>query len=168
MDFYALAAGQGDVMITDAVETKLQQRLHPELCALHPDQPFDLENSVIDCPVTSCGSSLWISGCIFRWRAEPGHGGWRLISVRRACEVARHPLSYGLLVVAPGRRAKVEVPFRHGRTGYSTDPAADQGTCDHPDWSADKANHCTCARTRCRAACRAIRRCSPARRETTD
>ncbi len=39
--FKALAEGQGDVMITDAVETKLQQKLHPELCALHPDQPFD-------------------------------------------------------------------------------------------------------------------------------
>jgi cyclohexadienyl dehydratase len=39
--FDALAAGQGDVMITDAVETKLQQTLHPGLCALHPDQPFD-------------------------------------------------------------------------------------------------------------------------------
>jgi cyclohexadienyl dehydratase len=39
--FDALAAGQGDVMITDAVETKLQQKLHSELCALHPDQPFD-------------------------------------------------------------------------------------------------------------------------------
>jgi cyclohexadienyl dehydratase len=39
--FDELAAGQGDVMITDAVEAKLQQRLHPELCAIHPDQPFD-------------------------------------------------------------------------------------------------------------------------------
>jgi cyclohexadienyl dehydratase len=39
--FDALAAGQGDVMITDAVETKLQQKLHPGLCAIHPDQPFD-------------------------------------------------------------------------------------------------------------------------------
>jgi cyclohexadienyl dehydratase len=39
--FEVLAAGRGDVMITDAVETKLQQKLHPELCAIHPDQPFD-------------------------------------------------------------------------------------------------------------------------------
>ena len=35
------AAGGADLMITDAVETKLQQKLHPELCAIHPDQPFD-------------------------------------------------------------------------------------------------------------------------------
>jgi len=39
--FSALAGGDGDLMITDAVETKLQQRLHPELCAIHPDKPFD-------------------------------------------------------------------------------------------------------------------------------
>ncbi len=39
--FDELAAGQADIMITDAVETKLQQRLHPDLCAIHPDQPFD-------------------------------------------------------------------------------------------------------------------------------
>jgi cyclohexadienyl dehydratase len=39
--FDALAAGQGDLMITDAVETKLQQKLHPGLCAIHPDQPLD-------------------------------------------------------------------------------------------------------------------------------
>ncbi len=39
--FDELAAGRANLMITDAVETKLQQRLHPELCAIHPDQPFD-------------------------------------------------------------------------------------------------------------------------------
>ena len=40
--FDELAAGRADVMITDAVETELQQKLHPGvLCAIHPDQPFD-------------------------------------------------------------------------------------------------------------------------------
>jgi chorismate mutase-like protein len=28
-------------MITDATETRLQQKLQPGLCAVHPDQPFD-------------------------------------------------------------------------------------------------------------------------------
>jgi len=36
-----LIAGRADVMITDNVETKLQQKLHPELCAINPDKPFD-------------------------------------------------------------------------------------------------------------------------------
>ncbi len=36
-----LIAGHADVMITDNVETRLQQKLHPELCAITPDKPFD-------------------------------------------------------------------------------------------------------------------------------
>jgi cyclohexadienyl dehydratase len=40
--FDTLAAGGADVMITDASETRLQQKLHPAaLCAIHPDKPFD-------------------------------------------------------------------------------------------------------------------------------
>ena len=40
--FDQLAAGEADVMITDASETRFQQRLHPNtLCAIHPDKPFD-------------------------------------------------------------------------------------------------------------------------------
>jgi cyclohexadienyl dehydratase len=39
--FDEIVARRADVMITDSVETKLQQKLHPELCAVHPDQPFD-------------------------------------------------------------------------------------------------------------------------------
>jgi cyclohexadienyl dehydratase len=40
--FDQILAGQADVMITDAIETVLQQKLHPGLCAIHPDQPFDV------------------------------------------------------------------------------------------------------------------------------
>ena len=39
--FDELVAGKADLMITDSIETKLRQTLHPELCAIHPDQPFD-------------------------------------------------------------------------------------------------------------------------------
>ncbi len=39
--FDEIIAKHADLMMTDAVETRLQQRLHPELCAIHPDQPFD-------------------------------------------------------------------------------------------------------------------------------
>jgi cyclohexadienyl dehydratase len=39
--FDALIKGGADLMITDSIETKLQQNLHRELCAIHPDQPFD-------------------------------------------------------------------------------------------------------------------------------
>lgn len=39
--FRAVADGGADVMITDGVETRLQQKLNPALCAIHPDRPFD-------------------------------------------------------------------------------------------------------------------------------
>ncbi len=39
--FDELVAGRADVMMTDNVETRVQQRLHPELCAIHPEKPFD-------------------------------------------------------------------------------------------------------------------------------
>ena len=40
--FEALANGEGDLMITDASETRYQQKQHPGvLCAVHPDAPFD-------------------------------------------------------------------------------------------------------------------------------
>ncbi len=40
--FDELAKGDADVMITDASETRYQEKLHPgALCAIHPDKPFD-------------------------------------------------------------------------------------------------------------------------------
>jgi cyclohexadienyl dehydratase len=40
--FDQIAKGDADLMMTDASETRYQQKLHPGvLCAVHPDQPFD-------------------------------------------------------------------------------------------------------------------------------
>jgi cyclohexadienyl dehydratase len=40
--FDEIAKDDADVMVTDASETRYQQKLHPGvLCAVHPDQPFD-------------------------------------------------------------------------------------------------------------------------------
>jgi cyclohexadienyl dehydratase len=38
--FEELVEGRADVMITDATETRWQHVLHPELCSVHPEQPF--------------------------------------------------------------------------------------------------------------------------------
>lgn len=38
--FDEIVRGAADVMITDASETLVQQKLHPGLCAIHPDAPF--------------------------------------------------------------------------------------------------------------------------------
>ncbi|NUS73246.1 MAG: transporter substrate-binding domain-containing protein, partial [Corynebacteriales bacterium] len=35
-----IVKGNADVMVTDAIETKYQAKLHPELCAVHPDEQF--------------------------------------------------------------------------------------------------------------------------------
>jgi cyclohexadienyl dehydratase len=39
--FDELAIGNADVMITDATETRWQHKLHPELCSVHPEHPFN-------------------------------------------------------------------------------------------------------------------------------
>lgn len=40
--FDEVAKGEADLMITDASETRFQQKLHANvLCAIHPDKPFD-------------------------------------------------------------------------------------------------------------------------------
>jgi cyclohexadienyl dehydratase len=40
--FDEIAKGNADLMMTDASETRYQQKLHPGvLCAVHPDRPFD-------------------------------------------------------------------------------------------------------------------------------
>ena len=40
--FDEIAKGEADLMITDASETRLQQKLHANvLCAIHPDHPYD-------------------------------------------------------------------------------------------------------------------------------
>lgn len=38
--FKEIVDGRADLMVTDATETRLQHKLHPELCAVHPDKPF--------------------------------------------------------------------------------------------------------------------------------
>jgi cyclohexadienyl dehydratase len=39
--FDELVNGHADLMMTDSSETLYQQKLKPQLCAIHPDKPFD-------------------------------------------------------------------------------------------------------------------------------
>lgn len=39
--FDQIVAGKADLMITDASETMLQQKLHKELCSIHPEKAFN-------------------------------------------------------------------------------------------------------------------------------
>jgi cyclohexadienyl dehydratase len=55
--FDALLAGQADLMITDATETRYQAKLHPgQLCAVHPDAPFTFAEKAY---VTPRGDLEW-------------------------------------------------------------------------------------------------------------
>ncbi len=38
--FSKIVAGEADVMVTDAIETIVQERIYPELDGVHPDAPF--------------------------------------------------------------------------------------------------------------------------------
>lgn len=38
--FDEIVEGRADLMITDAIETRIMAKQHPELCAIHPDDPF--------------------------------------------------------------------------------------------------------------------------------
>ncbi|REC93577.1 transporter substrate-binding domain-containing protein [Kushneria indalinina] len=48
--FDQIVQGKADLMMTDAIETRLQANLHPELCAVHPDQPFNFSEKAVLLP----------------------------------------------------------------------------------------------------------------------
>ncbi|WP_457808896.1 transporter substrate-binding domain-containing protein [Kushneria sp. EE4] len=48
--FDQIVQGKADLMMTDAIETRLQANLHPELCAIHPDQPFNFSEKAVLLP----------------------------------------------------------------------------------------------------------------------
>jgi cyclohexadienyl dehydratase len=65
--FDQLAAGNADVMVTDAVEAIYQSSLHPELVAQHPEQPFTAEVKVYllpkGSPITG-QTDAWLTGAL--------------------------------------------------------------------------------------------------------
>jgi cyclohexadienyl dehydratase len=63
--FDELMAGRADLMITDATETKLQHKLHPELCSVHPDQPFTITEKAYLLPRDSAWKQ-WVDEFLHR------------------------------------------------------------------------------------------------------
>ncbi|MBK1842507.1 transporter substrate-binding domain-containing protein [Azospirillum sp. YIM B02556] len=76
--FDQIVAGKADLMITDAVETRLQQKLHPELCAIHPDQPFDFSEKAFLLP-RDIVLKLWVDQWLHQAVAT---GQYRAVSDR--------------------------------------------------------------------------------------
>ncbi|MCY1426069.1 Cyclohexadienyl dehydratase [compost metagenome] len=48
--FQQIVDGKADLMMTDAIETRIQEKLHPQLCAVHPDQPFNFSEKAVLMP----------------------------------------------------------------------------------------------------------------------
>jgi cyclohexadienyl dehydratase len=48
--FDEIIDGRADVMMTDASETRYQSKIHPELCAVHPDKPFSFSEKAYALP----------------------------------------------------------------------------------------------------------------------
>ena len=129
--FDRIVAGEVDVMITDAVETRLQQRLRPTLCALHPETPFDVSEKAFLLPRDERWKRAvdeWlqpmvtdgrISGLLEKWLDHP----WpraasaaidlaplcRLVSDRLALmpDVARHKWNQRSAIDDPARERQI-------------------------------------------------------------
>ena len=127
--FDRIAAGEADVMITDAIETRLQQRLHPRLCAIHPDAPFDFSEKAVLLPRDAALKAYvdqWLHQAIEsgtfakadeQWLAYP----WGIESLRAlidarlllAPEVAQYKWNHHLPVEDAPREAQVIAALGH-------------------------------------------------------
>lgn len=92
--FDQIVAGRADLMITDATEARLQQRLRPDLCAIHPEAPFEVVEKAWLLPrdaAFQAAVDLWlraeldagrIAAALERWLAHP----WAVAAQRPATE----------------------------------------------------------------------------------
>lgn len=77
--FDEIVAGRADLMITDAIETRLQAKLHPELCAIHPEKPFDRSEKAYLMPrdpALKRAVDKWLAGAKRSGELAHGIGKW--------------------------------------------------------------------------------------------
>ncbi len=136
--FDRIVAGEADVMITDVIEARLQQRLRPRLCAIHPDAPFDFSEKAVLLPrdvALKAYVDQWLhqaleSGAFARaneqWLAYP----WGIESLRAlidarlmlAPDVAQYKWNHHLPIEDLPREAQVIAALGHqaAELGVST------------------------------------------------
>jgi chorismate mutase-like protein len=141
--FDRIVAGDADVMITDAIEARLQQRLHPTLCALHPDAPFDFSEKAVLLPrdvALKAYVDQWLhqaieSGAFARaneqWLAWP----WGIESLRAlidarlllATDVAEFKWNHHVPIEDTAREAQVIAALGHQASGQGVPQAWAEG-----------------------------------------
>jgi cyclohexadienyl dehydratase len=58
--FQQIVDGHADLMMTDASETRWQARQHPELCPVHPEQPFTFAEKAYLLPQGDVAFQQWV------------------------------------------------------------------------------------------------------------
>jgi cyclohexadienyl dehydratase len=66
--FQQILAGKADVMVTDASETLLQQKLNPGLCSIHPDKPFDVVEKAFLVPRGDVAFQQYVDQFLHLWK----------------------------------------------------------------------------------------------------
>ncbi|WP_188986847.1 transporter substrate-binding domain-containing protein [Saccharopolyspora thermophila] len=59
--FQEIIDGRADLMMTDAAETRWQAKQHPELCSVHPDQPFTFSEKAYLLPKGDVVFQQWVN-----------------------------------------------------------------------------------------------------------
>ncbi|SFS92269.1 transporter substrate-binding domain-containing protein [Saccharopolyspora flava] len=59
--FQQIIDGRADLMMTDSSETRWQAKQHPELCSVHPDQPFTFAEKAYMLPKDDVAFQQWVN-----------------------------------------------------------------------------------------------------------
>jgi len=108
--FEQIVSGSADLMMTDAVEARLQQRLHPQLCAVHPDTPFDTAEKAIMLPRDPAMKAFvdqWLTQRIASGEQQRGFDRW--LDFLWQLEPLRRAIDQRLLLAQAVARAKWNV-----------------------------------------------------------
>ncbi|MEJ3651818.1 transporter substrate-binding domain-containing protein [Actinomycetes bacterium KLBMP 9759] len=74
--FEEILAGRADLMITDATEARWQSKQHPELCAVHPDQPFTFAEKAYLLPRGDVVLQEWVNQWLHLSRNDGTYAGF--------------------------------------------------------------------------------------------
>lgn len=77
--FEQIVEGKADLMITDAVEARLQQQLKPSLCAVHPEAPLNVSEKAYLLPQDAAWKAVldrWLKQYLSQGKVAKGLDKW--------------------------------------------------------------------------------------------